>query len=198
MPRRSSPASASPCASAHGVAVRLSTGEADLAEIVRALDAEGLKVENLQLHQPSLDDVFLAKTGRSLEGRRGGGGGAPSWCSRARERRFRRPGRAPRAALRRANRAAARERRLPARLPAPPAGGQLERPEVGDAPAGVSHRLVPRIRARGAVHAGRSLRDDERGHRPRARHPDGFLNRLALTPMRSVACSPASSAASWR
>ena len=51
-----------------GVAVRLQTGEADLAEIVRALDAEGLKVENLQLHQPSLDDVFLAKTGRSLEG----------------------------------------------------------------------------------------------------------------------------------
>jgi ABC-2 type transport system ATP-binding protein len=48
--------------------VRLSTGEADLAEIVRALDAEELKVEHLQLHQPSLDDVFLAKTGRSLEG----------------------------------------------------------------------------------------------------------------------------------
>jgi len=57
-----------PCGSAHGVAVRLRTGEADLAEIVRALDAEGLRVENLQLHQPSLDDVFLAKTGRSLEG----------------------------------------------------------------------------------------------------------------------------------
>jgi ABC-2 type transport system ATP-binding protein len=56
------------CASENGVAVRLSTGEADLAEIVRALDAEHLKVEHLQLHQPSLDDVFLAKTGRSLEG----------------------------------------------------------------------------------------------------------------------------------
>jgi ABC-2 type transport system ATP-binding protein len=56
------------CASADGVAVRLRSGEADLAEIVRALDAEQLKVENLQLHQPSLDDVFLAKTGRSLEG----------------------------------------------------------------------------------------------------------------------------------
>jgi ABC-2 type transport system ATP-binding protein len=56
------------CASENGVAVRLSTGEADLAGIVRALDAEHLKVEQLQLHQPSLDDVFLAKTGRSLEG----------------------------------------------------------------------------------------------------------------------------------
>jgi ABC-2 type transport system ATP-binding protein len=56
-----------PCASAHGVAVRLA-GEADLIGIVRALDADHLRVENLQLHQPSLDDVFLAKTGRSLEG----------------------------------------------------------------------------------------------------------------------------------
>ncbi len=57
-----------PCPSPRGVAVRLRTGEADLAELVRALDAEQLTVENLQLHQPSLDDVFLAKTGRSLEG----------------------------------------------------------------------------------------------------------------------------------
>jgi ABC-2 type transport system ATP-binding protein len=57
-----------PCGSADGVAVRLRSGQADLAEIVRALDAEQLKVEHLQLHQPSLDDVFLAKTGRSLEG----------------------------------------------------------------------------------------------------------------------------------
>jgi ABC-2 type transport system ATP-binding protein len=57
-----------PCASTEGVAVRLRSGEADLAGIVRALDAEALKVEHLQLHQPSLDDVFLAKTGRSLEG----------------------------------------------------------------------------------------------------------------------------------
>ncbi len=57
-----------PCGSADGVAVRLVSGETDLAEIVRALDADDLKVEHLQLHQPSLDDVFLAKTGRTLEG----------------------------------------------------------------------------------------------------------------------------------
>ena len=56
-----------PVPSAKGVAVRLA-GDADLTAIVRALDADGLFVENLQLHQPSLDDVFLAKTGRSLEG----------------------------------------------------------------------------------------------------------------------------------
>ena len=48
--------------------MRLDDGHVGLAGIVRALDAEGLEVENLQLHQPTLDDVFLAKTGRSLEG----------------------------------------------------------------------------------------------------------------------------------
>lgn len=49
------------------VAVRVER-ESDLAEIVRALDAEDLHTANVQLHAPSLDDVFLAKTGRSLEG----------------------------------------------------------------------------------------------------------------------------------
>ncbi|HEU5062330.1 MAG TPA: ATP-binding cassette domain-containing protein, partial [Solirubrobacterales bacterium] len=58
------PAGASP----RGVAVRLEGGESQLAEVVRALDAENIAIENLQLHAPSLDDVFLAKTGRSLEG----------------------------------------------------------------------------------------------------------------------------------
>jgi ABC-2 type transport system ATP-binding protein len=57
-----------PVPSSRGVAVRLESGDADLADVVRALDSEGLRVEHLQLHQPSLDDVFLAKTGRSLEG----------------------------------------------------------------------------------------------------------------------------------
>jgi ABC-2 type transport system ATP-binding protein len=56
-----------PVSSTHGVAVRLH-GAIDLAEIVRVFDAEGLKIDNLQLHQASLDDVFLAKTGRTLEG----------------------------------------------------------------------------------------------------------------------------------
>jgi ABC-2 type transport system ATP-binding protein len=50
------------------VAVRLRAGAHGLADVVRALDAEGIAVENLELHQPTLDDVFLAKTGRSLEG----------------------------------------------------------------------------------------------------------------------------------
>jgi ABC-2 type transport system ATP-binding protein len=57
-----------PCGSVKGVAVRLRPGDTDLADIVRALDAAGIVIENLQIHQPTLDDVFLAKTGRSLEG----------------------------------------------------------------------------------------------------------------------------------
>ena len=51
-----------------GVAVRLRHGVEDLPGIIRALDAENVKLEQLELHAPSLDDVFLAKTGRSLEG----------------------------------------------------------------------------------------------------------------------------------
>ncbi len=53
-------------ASGAAIAVRLSRG--DLADVVRALDAEHLRVTNLKLDEPTLDDVFLAKTGRSLEG----------------------------------------------------------------------------------------------------------------------------------
>ncbi|CAA9519039.1 MAG: Efflux ABC transporter, ATP-binding protein [uncultured Solirubrobacteraceae bacterium] len=58
------PASASP----KGVAVRLGGGTEELVDVVRALDAAELSVAGLQVHEPSLDDVFLAKTGRSLEG----------------------------------------------------------------------------------------------------------------------------------
>ncbi len=50
------------------IAVRLAHGEIDLVEIVRALDSEDVHAANLQLHAPSLDDVFLEKTGRTLEG----------------------------------------------------------------------------------------------------------------------------------
>ena len=58
-----------PCAgSPRAVTVRLETGVEGLADVVRSLDADGLAVADLQLHAPSLDDVFLAKTGRLLEG----------------------------------------------------------------------------------------------------------------------------------
>jgi len=50
------------------IAVQLTSANGNLAEIVRALDAEGIVVSQLQIHEPTLDDVFLAKTGRHLEG----------------------------------------------------------------------------------------------------------------------------------
>jgi len=54
--------------SPRSLAVRLTGDELGLVDVVRALDAEGIAVQHLQLHAPSLDDVFLAKTGRTLEG----------------------------------------------------------------------------------------------------------------------------------
>jgi len=50
------------------VAVQLAANDGDIAQIVRALDAEKLRISNLQIHEPTLDDVFLDKTGRHLEG----------------------------------------------------------------------------------------------------------------------------------
>ena len=35
---------------------------------MRAVDANGVDIADLELHAPTLDDVFLAKTGRTLEG----------------------------------------------------------------------------------------------------------------------------------
>ena len=46
--------------------MRLPTGAAGLAPAIRALDEAGIGVAKLDMHEPSLDDVFLAKTGRSL------------------------------------------------------------------------------------------------------------------------------------
>jgi ABC-2 type transport system ATP-binding protein len=43
-------------------------GKGALADVIRALDSEDLRAAEINLHQPSLDDVFLAKTGRKLEG----------------------------------------------------------------------------------------------------------------------------------
>jgi ABC-2 type transport system ATP-binding protein len=43
-------------------------GHGSLADVIRALDQEQLRAADINLHQPSLDDVFLAKTGHTLEG----------------------------------------------------------------------------------------------------------------------------------
>jgi len=51
-----------------GAAVRLEDGSEELADIIRAFDQAGIRVANLELHEASLNDVFLTKTGRSIEG----------------------------------------------------------------------------------------------------------------------------------
>jgi len=43
-------------------------GAAAIARVVRALDEAGFLVASLELNAPTLDDVFIAKTGRHLEG----------------------------------------------------------------------------------------------------------------------------------
>jgi ABC-2 type transport system ATP-binding protein len=50
------------------VVVRLREGLAGLPAVVRAVDDAGVTLASLEIQAPSLDDVFLAKTGRSLEG----------------------------------------------------------------------------------------------------------------------------------
>jgi ABC-2 type transport system ATP-binding protein len=48
--------------------VQLASPDGELAEIVRTLDGAGVHIAHLHVHEPTLDDVFLAKTGRHLEG----------------------------------------------------------------------------------------------------------------------------------
>ena len=50
------------------VSVRMPPGQNGVEGIVRALDGAGVAVADLALHAPTLDDVFLDKTGRTLEG----------------------------------------------------------------------------------------------------------------------------------
>jgi ABC-2 type transport system ATP-binding protein len=50
------------------VLVELAGGASEVAKVVRGLDEAGVLVESLELVEPSLDDVFVAKTGEHLEG----------------------------------------------------------------------------------------------------------------------------------
>ena len=59
---------------AGNLTVALPDGEAQLADVIRALDAADVKLASMNLHAPTLDDVFLAQTGRKLEGSGDGGG----------------------------------------------------------------------------------------------------------------------------
>jgi ABC-2 type transport system ATP-binding protein len=50
------------------LSIALQRGAADIAPVLRALDDAGFEVAELELKQPTLDDVFLDKTGEHLEG----------------------------------------------------------------------------------------------------------------------------------
>ena len=49
------------------VLLEVEHGAADIPRVVRALDEAGVVVESLELVRPTLDDVFVAKTGHHLE-----------------------------------------------------------------------------------------------------------------------------------
>ncbi|MFF5232575.1 ATP-binding cassette domain-containing protein [Dactylosporangium sp. NPDC000521] len=59
---------------ANGVEVRednelrlnVESGDSAIPQIMRTLEGAGIKLETIELHRPTLDDVFLTKTGRSL------------------------------------------------------------------------------------------------------------------------------------
>ena len=46
--------------------MRAERGDAYLPRLLRAADAAGIAVDTAQVRRPTLDDVFLALTGRSL------------------------------------------------------------------------------------------------------------------------------------
>jgi ABC-2 type transport system ATP-binding protein len=50
------------------LSVAVAGGATEIAPVVRALDDAGFMVASLELVQPTLDDVFVEKTGRHLEG----------------------------------------------------------------------------------------------------------------------------------
>jgi len=59
---------------ARTVLVDVENGSADIPRIVRALDEAGIEVGALELVRPTLDDVFVAKTGHHLEKEEDGSG----------------------------------------------------------------------------------------------------------------------------
>ena len=195
---------------AASVAVRLAEGTVELADVVRALDSAGIKVRELEIHAPTLDDVFLEKTGRRLEGagddtegpetgvvdgRTGGGAGVsgaaatldaplPSVGTRT-------------GTLSQVSHLARRSITRTVRQPImiipslvfPLFLLAVNSSGLGAATSlpGLPDRLVPDLRARAHVHAGSAVRDHGRGQSIAADIQYGFFNRLQLTPLRGTA-----------
>ncbi|HEU4943699.1 MAG TPA: DUF4162 domain-containing protein, partial [Solirubrobacterales bacterium] len=57
------------------ILVEVENGAADIPRVVRALDDAGIEVGSLELVQPTLDDVVVAKTGYHLPQEEGEGSG---------------------------------------------------------------------------------------------------------------------------
>jgi len=49
-----------------GLRLYVDAGATAIPQILRMLEASGVQISSIELHRPSLDDVFLTKTGRSL------------------------------------------------------------------------------------------------------------------------------------
>ncbi|HXP20962.1 MAG TPA: ATP-binding cassette domain-containing protein [Streptosporangiaceae bacterium] len=49
-----------------GLRLYVDSGATAIPQILRVLEASGVEMDAIELHRPSLDDVFLTKTGRSL------------------------------------------------------------------------------------------------------------------------------------
>ena len=153
----------------------------DLAEIVRTLDAEGLPIADLRLHSPTLDDVFLAKTGRSLEGagRRGAGEEERAGERRARSARMNSVHAIQVGVL--ARRAMLKTLRQPFQLfpivffplilLAVNASGLSAATRLPGFPTQLLHLL----RDRGGVHPGRDVLADQHRHEPRRGHRERLL-----------------------
>jgi ABC-2 type transport system ATP-binding protein len=70
-----------------GLNVYVETGETDLPRILRVLDGNGLTVQTISLSRPTLDDVFLKYTGRTMRGEEGQ---PTTWARMQRDNRRRR------------------------------------------------------------------------------------------------------------
>lgn len=49
-----------------GLRLFVDEGATAIPRILRRVDSAGIELRSIELHRPSLDDVFLTKTGRSL------------------------------------------------------------------------------------------------------------------------------------
>ena len=68
MPNRSFWISANPRRTRRATSPSAAGGAGQVASVSRALDEAGIQVEGLELHNPTLDDVFQRATGRRFEG----------------------------------------------------------------------------------------------------------------------------------